>query len=153
MYKRIVSTGTIRWNMINKKILHQPFCLSKTYTGGKFLEQLIANWDSWIWSHTKNKFQVQTVRFTAIWTFWSCHHKCQSINQSCYLRQYWIKYVYYGKNYQSNYYSRIGGRNSKSNIALSVKTLVQTYKPGFSLAFHFRLWVGSFLDMADLQQL
>ena len=26
-------------------------------------------------------------------------------------------------------------------------------KPGFSLAFHFRLWVGSFLDMADLQQL
>ena len=26
-------------------------------------------------------------------------------------------------------------------------------KPGFSLAFHFRLWVGSFLDIADLQQL
>jgi len=26
-------------------------------------------------------------------------------------------------------------------------------KPGFSLAFHLRLWVGSFLDMADLQQL
>ena len=26
-------------------------------------------------------------------------------------------------------------------------------KAGFSLAFHFRLWVGSFLDMADLQQL
>ena len=26
-------------------------------------------------------------------------------------------------------------------------------KPGFSLAFHLRLWVGSFLDIADLQQL
>ena len=26
-------------------------------------------------------------------------------------------------------------------------------KPGFSLAFHFRLWVGSFLDMADLPEL
>ena len=68
--------------------------------------------NSWFRLHTKNKFQVQTRRFTANWTFWFCHHKCQSIVSNPALRQYWIKYrcvwwkknLYWGKILRTTYF-------------------------------------------------